>query len=1111
MESLNNIPQAGNFGDIATKLNDNFNKLNIAVETVKSDYIPNKGYFASLASLQTSYPSPEAGDTAYVANTSSSTGYYIYNVVNGVWTASTVEAPPVSVPINDYAKHGYTGTPKTLMEVEDLFLTPKWTTATYSALGANEKKVADAVRIVINTDGMTPELKTGTWRFRSIAIDENMQITSLILLAPEVLIQIISNSLPYGSAIIKKYSDNVYFISQKQYGGDIQFIIDTSKLGAGFNYSNSESPLIINKNTSESIDSIYFNEQLAAISSTYAKQDEVLYISEKTYSEAQKNQIRLNSLSEGSFISAKRKEIFGFENLLTDVIKGYSTGSGFVVAANIEQAMSNYIPVLKNEIIAIQGFHPQFSYYISCFDIDKQPLGIGQSDITFINFTQDLTCGYYNVPDNDSIKYVAITLYRSNNIFIDGPTNSTTRQFPFDINSAIIAKISSIDELPFTTKFTQLFTHGINTIIDEKIAPIQSDLTENTELLIRKEDIEEEGTIAAGFIDINGGIITTFPEYCHKTYSVDETKEYVYSAKVPGGGTIHIVTFFNSNDELVGIQREYQSLPVDIVKELIVMPAGTTTIKISGKYSIDDDLKLFERVDIPIYVADVEDRVIAVEDRVVEIENKLSQNIIEFTKSSDEFLVRSSFDDTRDLVIIYKINYLNENVTPFSSHLGLKTQTTNEIRATAYVHNTYDSTPPILTGQYHNIYGEHGWLIPKITSIGHNKTIDDIGSLWETANGKQFKLVKISGDTLYFFPRIIANGGGEGIDTQDYYLGDVLTELSHVSGAANVSNIVITDSLDHQLLPVSKNVAKKFFCDGVEVTENKVYYCNELKVIDVHEGIDPKTITNFDAPDGNSLVRFTFTYIFNGLNCFITHTIEPLASIWLVYYPAMQPLGLRTNGDYKPMIFIPKVKPKTIGEITTDWRYPQDCGETGENVDFHVDADSLINVDDIPERVIQYHKKTGVEDYLIGFAAGFSLISSSSVSSIRKTLSLDALSLARDVRNKYYPRVLHQNAFGSIMSVGDVFNFNYYYSYFNPSLNKSKVYWYKESSNYVIYIHAHELITGESIKLPDFLDGKTVQIVEKTAGASLLTDTISNNSLIVSFTNDANYIVLKVV
>jgi hypothetical protein len=92
------------------------------IQNIITSYIDNKGYFASLASLQTSYPSPEAGDTAYVANALSSTGYYIYNVVNGVWTASTVEAPPVSVPINDYAQHGYESSPKTLKQVHDFIL-----------------------------------------------------------------------------------------------------------------------------------------------------------------------------------------------------------------------------------------------------------------------------------------------------------------------------------------------------------------------------------------------------------------------------------------------------------------------------------------------------------------------------------------------------------------------------------------------------------------------------------------------------------------------------------------------------------------------------------------------------------------------------------------------------------------------------------------------------------------------------------------------------------------------------------------------------------------------------------------------------------------------------
>ena len=59
------------------------------IQNIKDEYVANKGYYNSLATLQTAYPTPKAGDIAYVADVASSTGYYIYNVVAGVWTATT--------------------------------------------------------------------------------------------------------------------------------------------------------------------------------------------------------------------------------------------------------------------------------------------------------------------------------------------------------------------------------------------------------------------------------------------------------------------------------------------------------------------------------------------------------------------------------------------------------------------------------------------------------------------------------------------------------------------------------------------------------------------------------------------------------------------------------------------------------------------------------------------------------------------------------------------------------------------------------------------------------------------------------------------------------------
>ena len=117
MDNLNNIPNVGNWGDAASRLNDNFNKIKQAVTTVENTSKNNKGYFTSLSALNTAFPSPKDGQTAYVYNEASSTKYYIYNAVDGAWVATSIEAPSVGVDLAEYTKTG--GSTKTTKEVED--------------------------------------------------------------------------------------------------------------------------------------------------------------------------------------------------------------------------------------------------------------------------------------------------------------------------------------------------------------------------------------------------------------------------------------------------------------------------------------------------------------------------------------------------------------------------------------------------------------------------------------------------------------------------------------------------------------------------------------------------------------------------------------------------------------------------------------------------------------------------------------------------------------------------------------------------------------------------------------------------------------------------------
>ena len=119
MDSLNTILNSGTYGENVSRHNDNNSKIKQAITTLENVAIANKGYFDTLASLQAAFPSPKAGNIAYVANVASSTGYYIYNVVSGVWTATTTEAPAVDVAISNYAQHGYSSSPKTLKQVDD--------------------------------------------------------------------------------------------------------------------------------------------------------------------------------------------------------------------------------------------------------------------------------------------------------------------------------------------------------------------------------------------------------------------------------------------------------------------------------------------------------------------------------------------------------------------------------------------------------------------------------------------------------------------------------------------------------------------------------------------------------------------------------------------------------------------------------------------------------------------------------------------------------------------------------------------------------------------------------------------------------------------------------
>lgn len=71
------------WGQAAKSLNDNFSKVNNAVEQVKNATTRNKGYFSSSTALTNAFKSAALGDIAYVANGNG--GYNVWSWNGSVW------------------------------------------------------------------------------------------------------------------------------------------------------------------------------------------------------------------------------------------------------------------------------------------------------------------------------------------------------------------------------------------------------------------------------------------------------------------------------------------------------------------------------------------------------------------------------------------------------------------------------------------------------------------------------------------------------------------------------------------------------------------------------------------------------------------------------------------------------------------------------------------------------------------------------------------------------------------------------------------------------------------------------------------------------------------
>ena len=499
-------------------------------------------------------------------------------------------------------------------------------------------------------------------------------------------------------------------------------------------------------------------------------------------------------------------------------------------------------------------------------------------------------------------------------------------------------------------------------------------------------------------------------------------------------------------------------------------------------------------------------------------------------RNENAFYVRAKYNDTKDILLLYYIN-LNTLLSPKTAYIGANTLSDADLMASAnIVSNHSDSTAPLLQSSlYWHLYAQHGYVIPVVpNTVG--LTTADIGALWKDQLDRQYNIGNVVGSSIYLLP--VITRGTEGNDTRGWKTPNnpVITALTHVSGGTVTTPITVASQSTTQLRPIMKHENRKFYIDGRELTEPGDYEGDDFTVSESQTGYDPASIETWfptpgaigmpDLTGAVEMARFTWSYNFRGAQCCVNTTIDIRRKVEYQSYGATQQQTFVDTGNYKAMFMIPKAANASNGTVLEKPFNSPSLGSTGYS--FFRNATYLKDVDKPIDRLIAMLHNPNDNTYLVGMAAGLSLVSGETIPAKRNAnipiaTSTDGHqrlgSFSPSNNNKFYIAAINTAPFAD-----DGYNLpntyfkeiNYYISYFDPAANPGQLYWYKDGNSYIIYSHCQSVQSRVPLTLPDFMEGLNVEIVEQTDNAVLLTDTVQNGKLFVSYnTDDANYLVLR--
>lgn len=673
---------------------------------------------------------------------------------------------------------------------------------------------------------------------------------------------------------------------------------------------------------------------------------------------------------------------------------------------------------------------------------------------------------------------------------------------------------------------------GSNGLNYNQIRIIQDGTVIKHDDVLRQHNIETltPDEVVHGYFIMPDGSTRANASFRYERYNLPNTiyEELLFSSFYGSTTNIAPIFYFDKDDNLISDEYRFNMTPggVDFNNTPLHIPVNTAYILFNLSESSGGTMYMQtkgEYYDLAQMETDIEN--IKGGKKLI----KLHVYDTEPGRNENAFYVRAKYNDTKDILLLYYIN-LNTLLSPKAAYIGANTLSDADLMASAnIVSNHSDSTAPLFQSSlYWHLYAQHGYVIPVIpNTVG--LTTADIGALWKDQLDRQYNIGNVVGSSIYLLP--VITRGTEGNDTRGWKTPNnpVITALTHVSGGTVTTPITVASQSTTQLRPIMKHENRKFYIDGRELTEPGDYEGDDFTVSESQTGYDPASITTWfptpgaigtpDLTGAVEMARFTWSYNFKGAQCCVNTTIDIRRKVECQSYGATQQQTFVDTGNYKAMFMIPKAAPQGGKEIDKPFNSPL----TSNGYSFFRNATYLKDVDKPIDRLIAMLHNPNDNTYLVGMAAGLSLVSGETIPA-KRNANIPIAPNANDAHyrlgsfspsnnNKFYIAAINTSPFAD-----DGYNLpntyfkeiNYYISYFDPAANPGQLYWYKDGNSYIIYSHCQSVQSRVPLTLPDFMEGLNVEVVEQTDNAVLLTDTVQNGKLFVSYnTDDANYLVLR--